>query len=310
MILTLTVNPTVDIGTGTRRVVSTHKMRCDPPRRDPGGGGVNAARVISDLGGEACAAFTVGGAIGQALESFLVETGIACRPLPIAEETRISFTVAETDTGEEYRFVMPGPHLAESEWQSCLDAVAGHDDPTPRVVLASGSLPPGVPDDFYAQVAATARARGIFCAIDASGKPLAAALEGGVSLVKPNLRELSEYLGRDLTEPGDQEAAVSRLIEKGAAEVIALTLGADGALLATRDGVLRVASPEVEPRSAVGAGDSFLGAMCLRIAEDWPIEDAFRYGVAAGAAALLTSGTELCRHGDVERLYEDMKAAS
>lgn len=307
-ILTLTVNPTVDIATATKRVEPTRKIRCDTPRRDPGGGGINAARVIAELGGDVIAVFTCGGPVGGALEGYMEHAGLAVRPIPIREDTRISFTVAETSSGEEFRFVMPGPELMPAEWQACLNAVADPDVPPPAMVVASGSLPPGVPGDFYAQVASAARGRGIPCALDASGPALKAALDEGVYLVKPNLRELAEFAGTSLDSEADQDEAAMALVRSGSAKIVALTLGADGALLATNRGVTRVAPPSVEVRSAVGAGDSFLGGMCRQLVAGWSVEQAFLYGVAAGSAALLTTGTELCRREDVDRLYSELES--
>jgi len=306
-ILTLTVNPTIDLATTTERVETTRKMRCAVPRRDPGGGGINAARVVRELGGEVAALYTAGGPTGGALKELLSAMGMDCCTIPIGDDTRVSFTCFEESTGEEYRFVMPGPRLSEAECRACLDAVAKH-DPTSRFVVGSGSLPPGVPDDFYAELARSAKAVGARPVIDASGAALGAALDEGVYLTKPNKRELEDYVGKKLDDPEDQDIAAMDLVERGAAEIVALTLGEAGALLATRDGVLRIAAPEVEPESAVGAGDSFIGGMCFALAEDHAIADAFRYGVAAGTAALLTAGTELCRRDDVERLYRAIKA--
>jgi 6-phosphofructokinase 2 len=304
-IVTLTMNPALDVSTAVERVVSTHKLRCGPARVDPGGGGVNVARVVHRLGGEAGAVYAVGGPTGQAYRQLLEAEGVSGFPITIEGSTRQDFTVDETATGEQYRFVLQGPKLAEPEWRRCLEALAEHVGPGTYVV-ASGSLPPGVPDDFYRRVARMARERDARCVLDTSGEALRSALEEGVHLVKPNRRELHLLTGRALDTAEEQERAARELVAGGRAEIVALTLGADGAVLAWPDGVARLPAPKVELQSAVGAGDSFVGAMVLALAEGRPLVEAFRYACAAGAAALLTPATELCRREDVERLERQL----
>lgn len=307
-ILTLTMNPALDVSTAVERVVATHKLRCGPARVDPGGGGVNVARVVHRLGGEACALYVVGGPTGEAYRQLLEAEGVSGVPIAVAGSTRQDFTVDETATGEQYRFVLRGPELSQGEWRGALGILEEH-VAAGSYVVASGSLPPGVPDDFYARVARLCREREARCVLDSSGEALRAALEEGVCLVKPNRRELCGLTGRALDTAEEQERAARELVDGGQAEIVALTLGADGAVLAWRDGVLRLPALEVEAQSAVGAGDSFVGAMVLALARDRPLVEAFRYACAAGAAALLTPATELCRRDDVLRLDRQLAQA-
>ena len=155
-IVTITPNPAVDLSTSVERILPTLKLRGTSQRRDPGGGGVNVARAIKRLGGEASAIYPVGGAMGALLRELLDGEGVASRTFAIAEQTREDFFVGETGTGQQYRFILPGPRLNEAEWQECLKLVSSI-EPFPRFVVASGSLPAGVPDDFYARVARIAR---------------------------------------------------------------------------------------------------------------------------------------------------------
>jgi 6-phosphofructokinase 2 len=196
--------------------------------------------------------------------------------------------------------------LTEPEWRSCLAALEAVED-FASFVVGSGSLPPGAPDDFYARAARIAKMRGSKVVVDTSGKALTAVLKEGVYLVKPNLRELQEFANAPLTDQGAWLAAGRRVIAAGGAEVIALTLGARGALLVTQDTGYFARAPDIRPVSAVGAGDSFLGALVWRLAGGGTIADAFRYGVAAGSAAVLNAGTELCHATDVARLYEHIE---
>lgn len=303
-IVTITLNPAVDLSTAVDRIVPVHKLRGTSQRRDPGGGGINVARVVARLGGDVSAIYLAGGAMGDLLRRLLDGEGIAGRALPIAGETREDFFVDETATGQQYRFILPGPRLAEREWKSCLAAVAAL-DPFPRFLVASGSLPDGVPDDFYAQLARIAKPRGANVIVDTSGAALAAAVAEGVDVIKPNLREMRELSGCADT-PAAWEAAARSLIDDGRAKIVALTMGHLGAALVTRQGIWRAEPLAITPRSAVGAGDSFLGGLVFGLAAGDAPADCFRRAVAAGAAALLYPGTGLCRPDDVARLSQDV----
>lgn len=295
------MNPSVDLATETEAVVPTHKLRCGDTLHDAGGGGVNVARVLTRLGGHCLSICPTGGSSGQWLQRRMREEGLDSVFLPIADETRVSFTVHEHSTGAEFRFVMPGPHLSEAEWQDALRHIESL-QPFPDMVVASGSLPPGVPADFYARLARLCRERGARLVLDTSGPALAAALAEGVYLFKPNLKELAELAGRPLDAPEQWQAAALQLITDGKAEVVALTLGHLGALLATRDTMWSAPPLDVPVSSAVGAGDSFVGALVWALQQGQPLEQAFGWGIAAGTATLLSAGTALCRPEDVRRL--------
>lgn len=306
-ILTLTVNPALDVSTSTEQVVSEHKMRCGRSRLDPGGGGVNVARVVQRLGGQALAVYTAGGPTGEAFRRLIEAERIPTLAVPIQGSTRESFTVDETGTGKQFRFVLEGPELSEAEWRACLSVVE-EAIPVGGYVVASGSLPPGVPDDFYARVTRLANERGAHCVVDTSGPALAAALAEGVYLVKPSGRELGELVGATLDTEQSKIDAAAELVARGSAQIVALTLGGAGAVLATTSGIIRLGVPQVEVKSTVGAGDSFLGAFVLRIAQGHPVDRAFRAAVAAGSATAMTPATELCHRADVERLEAELVA--
>lgn len=305
-VLCLTMNPAVDLATETERVVPTHKLRCGDTLHDAGGGGVNVARVLTRLGGHCVAVCPTGGSSGQWLQKRMLEEGLDSVFLPIAEETRVSFTVHEHSTGAEFRFVMPGPRLSEAEWQGCLQWLEAL-QPFPDLLVASGSLPPGVPSDFYARVARLCRRQGARLVLDTSGPALAAALAEGVYLFKPNLKELAELSGRSLESAEQWQTAARQLVLDGKADVVALTLGHLGALLVTRDGMWSAPPLDVPVASAVGAGDSFVGAMVWGLQRGLPLEQAFAWGIAAGTATLLSAGTALCRPEDVRQLQAQVQ---
>lgn len=302
-VLGLTMNPSVDLATETERVVPTHKLRCTDTLHDAGGGGINVARVLTGLGGQCSALCPTGGSSGAWLQRRMAEEGMHGIFLPIAGETRVSFTVHEHSSGAEYRFVMPGPHLSHDEWQACLL----HLQDMPRWLVASGSLPPGVPTDFYAQLARLCRARGARLVLDTSGPALVAALAEGVYLVKPNLRELSELCGQPLDTPEQWQAAAQALVNSGQAEVVALTLGHLGALLVTRTGAWHADPLDIPVASAVGAGDSFVGGLVWALQQSLPLDVAFRWAVAAGSAALLKAGTGLADPAQVRTLAQQVR---
>ena len=300
-IVTLTINPAVDIFVNVARVEPTAKLRCSAPKRDPGGGGINVARVVHRLGGDVAAIYPTGGAIGKLLYRLLEREGIDSIVTPSHVETRENFTAYEEETGQQFRFVLPGSPLHRPEWEAVLDKLTALAD-KPRIVVASGSVPPGVPEDIYAEITRRARALGARMVIDTSGPSLVAALAEGVTLIKPNQNELSEFVGRQLDTESDCVAACRALIKSGRTKLVALTLGEQGSLLVSEERALRAKPMRIEVVSAVGAGDSFLGGLVAALAKGEALDRAFRVAVAAASAAVMSPGTELCTADDVRDL--------
>jgi 6-phosphofructokinase 2 len=302
-IVTLTMNPAIDVATSVQSVRPRDKLRCERPARSPGGGGVNVARVVRRLDGDGCALWTCGGATGETLRQLLDAEQCPHKPLRIQNPIRENLTVRERDSGHQFRFAMPGPKISDDEARNCVETVRTLGDDVVYLVL-SGSLPEGVPDDFYAQLVQAAPDH-VRVMLDTSGTELTRGIEPGVFLLKPNLRELEELAGRDISGDGEIEEVSRQLIHEGKANVIVTSLGAGGAVLVADSQVRRVRAPTVKIRSKVGAGDSMAAGIIVRLAAGDDLLSAVRYGVAAGAAAVSTPGTELCQAKDVERLYED-----
>jgi len=301
-IVTLTVNPALDISTAVSSVVPDRKLRCAEPIYEPGGGGINVARAIARLGGRSLALYTAGGHPGNLLQELLDREEVPNRPVPIEAPTRESFMVFEEATGQQYRFGMPGPTLREEEWSRLIDALFTL-DPRPEYIVGSGALAPGVPEDFYAGLARVAEKLGARIIVDTSGEALRRAVREPVYLIKPNYRELIDLVGREPRDEGEQESLALSLVRQGCCTVVLLSLGPAGVLLATREGTERLRAPAVPVRSKVGAGDSTVAGVVLSLAQGRPIRDAVLFGLAAGAAAVMTPGSELCRRDDVERLH-------
>ena len=299
-ILTITLNPTIDVFGAAAAVVPTHKVRLHATTYEPGGGGINVARVIASLGGKVEALSLSGGEMGAFLGRLLQEEGIAHLPIPIAGQTRVALMVRDEKTGLEYRFLPEGPEISGEDVARAVAAVAGRGS---GYVVASGSLPRGAPEDSFAQLAVAAARHGLPFVLDSSGAGLKSALAvGGITLLKPSRSELEGLAGRSLDEMGIEREAMA-LVTSGTAKLVAVTLGGDGALLARAEGALRLPAIAVPVLSAVGAGDSFLGAMVWALSQGWPVEEAFRLGTAAGAAATSNPGTTLCSREAVFRLY-------
>lgn len=304
-IATLTMNPSIDRNTTVDRVIAEDKLRCSAPRRDPGGGGLNVSRALQHLGGTSVAVYAAGGPTGEILRMLLDDSGIDHRPVPIQTWTRENIHVDEQSTGLQYRFGMPGPAISDDEWQRCLATVSAL-DPAPDYLVASGSLPPGVPDDFYADLARRARERGTRVILDTSGAALRRAVEVGVYAIKPNMRELAALAGEPVEHEDKQEEVCRGLVARGRCEVVIASFGASGVLMVTADRCKRVRAPVVPIRSKVGAGDCTVAGFVLGLARGLDVAEAVLLGVAAGTAAVMNAGTALCRREDAEALFARM----
>lgn len=301
-IVTLTMNPALDITTSIDRVQSTEKLRCRPARYDPGGGGINVARIAQVLGAHAYAVFPAGGPTGGLVTALLSESDLPFRRIPIREATRESFTVNEESTQLQYRFVLPGARLTFVEYMRCLDELR-EAAVSAAFVVASGSLPPGVPTDFYQQVADVCRELGVPLILDTSGGGLQH-VRSGVFVLKASARELRECVGRDLATEADQLEAAHQLISQGRAEAVVVSLGSRGALLACSGTSQSFSAVPMHGGSGVGAGDAMVAAITVGLSRGWPLAKSVRLGIAAGAAMLMTPGTAVCARAEVEKLFD------
>ncbi|HKI43597.1 MAG TPA: 1-phosphofructokinase family hexose kinase [Mycobacterium sp.] len=301
-IVTLTMNPALDIATNVEVVRPTQKLRCSATRYDPGGGGINVARIARVLDGSVFAVFPAGGSHGGLVTRLLDDAGVAFAAIPIVGTTRESFTVNEISTGEQYRFVLPGPELTLREQERCLGELRMAAR-SAEFVVASGSLPPGAPADFYQRVADMCLRLGARLILDTSGGGLRH-VSSGVFLLKASVRELGECVGRPLVTEAEQVAAAHELIDGGRAEVVLVSVGSQGALLATRHGSQRFSAIPMPSGSGVGAGDAMVAAIAVGLTRGWTLVKSVGLGIAAGAAMLTTPGTAACERAEVESLFE------
>lgn len=306
VLATLTLNPALDLQTGVDLVEPENKLRCDVPRQDAGGGGVNVARVLRRLGVRATCILPLGGPSGEAVRQRLHREGLDALVVPIAGETRQSFTVLDRSRDAEFRFVLPGPRLRAGEVRA-LEAALDGLSPRPDVLVASGSLPSGMDPARLSRLATGVRRRGVRFALDASGLALKAGLEAGVWLVKPNLKELSDCLGRELATPVAQLEAARGLVAAGRAAWVALSLGRSGALLVGEGFAARAPALPITPVSTVGAGDSFLAGLVWELSRGRPPAQALATAVAAASATLMSPGSGMARRADIRRLRPDVR---
>ncbi|SDD18673.1 6-phosphofructokinase 2 [Paracoccus isoporae] len=303
-ILTVTLNPALDLSTAADQVVAEVKLRCEAPRVDPGGGGINISRAIAAMGGTSRPLVALGGHTGARMAQMLAEAGLDPIRLDTAGETRQSVVVTDRDSGEQYRFVMPGPDWPPDLVARSLDEIARHAAPDGFVVL-SGSNPPGVPDDYAASLAARLADSGSHLFVDTSGHALSAVASGGhgVALLRMDRHEAETLAGRPLAERRDTALFAASLVKDGAAQAVIVARGGDGNIIATAEGAWHAEAAKVPIVSKVGAGDSFVAGFTLARARGMATPDALGLGAAMASAACMTPATALCRRADVDRLF-------
>lgn len=295
-ILTITLNPAFDVSTSVGTVTPGPKLRCEPPRYDPGGGGVNVSRAILRLGGQSEAFVALGGETGGVFQATLEAEGIAVTHFEIDGNTRQSFAVSETSTGKQYRFQLPGPVWSPEQTVAMLAHLGLH-LAREGIVVMSGSMPPGVRADIASTVNRLAVENGAQLILDTSSDALtAAAANPGppFALLRMDGEEASEVSGRAFTSPGELADYGIDLIRKGVAEKLVMSIGSKGTVGVSADERFFCQSPRIKTLSAVGAGDSMVAAIALELSTGGSFRDAVRHGVAAAGSAVLTPATELC----------------
>lgn len=299
-IITLSFSPCIDKSSSVPQLIPEKKLHCDIPKLEPGGGGINVARAILHLGGEAEAIYPSGGYTGKFLQRLMQEERVRSRVVETEQETRENMVVFEEASGQQFRFGFPPPVLSPQEWERLLQAV--EEAGSVRYIVASGSLPIGYPPDIFIRLASMARSKRARLIVDTPGIALLQAVEAGVFLVKPNLGELCQLVGKEYLYTREVPWAARQLIKKGKCEIVLASMGADGAMLVTEDMIHRIVPPKLTRKSTVGAGDSMVAGVVLSLARGKNLLAAVRYGVACGTAATLNPGTALCSRADADRI--------
>ncbi len=304
-IITVTFNPALDKSIAIPKLVPEKKLKCSHQKVEPGGGGINVSRAIYKLGGYSEAVYLSGGYTGKQLEALLLEENILSASFPIRRDTRENFIVFDESANLQYRFGMDGPYVETSECSQVFNYIEQQEEVS--YIIASGSLPPGVPVTVIGQLALIAKQKNARLVVDSSGEALRHAVNEGVFLIKPNLGELSSLYGKEKLEVEEISNVARSIINNGGCALMVISLGSDGAILVTAEEEFRVKPPQVTIHSTVGAGDSMVAGIVLAIANGLSYKEALYYGVAAGTAATLNAGTELCKKEDTERIFLQLK---
>jgi 6-phosphofructokinase 2 len=304
-ILTVTLNPAVDVATSVPKVIAGPKLRCGQPRFDPGGGGINVARAICKLGGTAKALTAVGGAMGDRLLALLAAEAVPALPVHVSGETRQSFAVTDDSTGAQYRFSVPGQDMTAHDADLLLTEITAHTAQDSYLVL-SGSIAPGLPADFHGQIIAATSARTPKVIVDTALDALTQMITqptAPVDLLRIDQAEAEQAAGRPLLSVSESVAFAADLVARGVAKTVITGRGAEGSVLVSADHRFMCHAPVVQVRSKIGAGDAFVGALTLTLARGSSPDIALRYGVAAASATVETEGTALCDKDTAAALF-------
>ncbi|MBL7700319.1 MAG: 1-phosphofructokinase family hexose kinase [Chitinophagaceae bacterium] len=307
-IITITFSPCIDKTTSVPDFIPEKKLRCAPPVLEAGGGGINVSRALVKLGGQSIAIYPSGGCTGALFDKLLAKDKVTGKIVRAVSETRENFIVVKESTGEQYRFGMPGTHLAEHEWKEMIKMIEEENEID--FIVASGSLPPGVPLDIYAKIASIAKNKNAKFIVDTSGEALKHAINEGVFLAKPNLNELGALTGKPVANGSQIIEAARQLLTETNCQVVVVSMGGAGALFVTEDHAEKISVPKVDLKSTVGAGDSMVAGIVLYLSQGASLPDAVQYGLACGTAATMNPGTELCKKVDADDLYKQIREMS
>jgi 6-phosphofructokinase 2 len=302
-VITLTVNPVIDKSVSVAGISPNTKLRCTAPTYDAGGGGINVSRALKKLGRDSLCMYMAGGPTGKHLKQLLDKEGIEQSIIKIEGWTRDNLAVTDTTTNLQYRFGVPGPNVKKEECETVLNHLKEFLQESDYLV-ASGKLPPGMPDDFYAQVATIARNKKVRFILDTSGEALMKAIDSHIYILKPNLGELSMLCGVPSISAVELESLAKKFLNEHDCEALVVSLGPKGALLATKYEMEHIPAPIVLQKSTIGAGDSMVAGMITSLIEGKSFSDMVKYGVACGTAATMHEGTQLCNKKDADKLYE------
>jgi len=305
MIATVTLNPALDRHVEVENLVLDDTNRWVKFTREPGGKGINVSRVLQELGGETVAYGFIGGHAGDDIKALLKEEGVHCDFTHIKAEIRSNFIITDLKSHRQTRISAPGPQVTAGELKKLVDKITGI-KPKPQYIVFAGSVPPGVPYNIYSELIEKMQGLDIMTVLDAADMWLIEGVRAKPDIIKPNVREAQTLLGVDLKTEEDVIYGVKTIVSSGV-RIAAISRGRDGMIIADKNTVLKVIPPDVEVMSTVGAGDSTVAGLVLKLSQGGSLEEASRLAVAAGTAATLTPGTELCRKADIESLLTQVK---
>ena len=301
-IVTITFNPCIDKSATVSQLIPEKKLSCTEPKFEPGGGGINVARAIKKLGGEATAVYPSGGYTGKFFNNLLAKENVPALIIEVENPLRENVIVLEENSNKQFRFGFPGAELKDHEWQQCIDAIENIRDA--EYLIASGSLPGGVQGDIFARLAIFAKKKNIKLVVDTSKDALKHVVKEGAFMLKPNIGELSFLLGKKGLNLNEIITSGNEFISKKYCEILLVSMGEEGAMLFTKDEAWKAVPPKVKRKSTVGAGDSMVAGFILSIAKKESYQYALKYAVACGTSATMHAGTELCNKNDADDLFQ------
>ncbi|SOC56623.1 1-phosphofructokinase family hexose kinase [Ornithinimicrobium cerasi] len=329
MIVTLTPNPSIDRSISLPQLLHGEVNRASASRVDPGGKGINVSRAIAAQGSRTLAVLPAGGPEGALMVELLRAAGVDHLTVPVAGTLRMNVALLEPD-GTTTKVNEPGPSLTDADVEALLArtvegyvaatstststgtstatststsaGTAAGDGSASGWVVGCGSLPPGAPVELFAMLVERARAVGARVAVDSSGAPLAAAVQAGPDLIKPNLEELEELVGAALPTLADVGRAAEELVRRGVGRVV-VSLGGDGALVVGPDGTAHASAAVAVPLSTVGAGDCLLAGVLHALDGGLGPGDALAAGVRWGSAAVALPGSAVPTAADVAAVH-------
>jgi 1-phosphofructokinase family hexose kinase len=304
MIYTLTPNPSVDRSITLPEIRFNSVLRSQQVRLDWGGKGFNVSRSLQQLGIESVAMGWVGGGTGKMLADGLQQMGIQTDFVWVDRDTRTNTMIIEDQGDWHIKVNEPGPPISRDDIEHLFQKVEGYAKRDDLWVL-SGSLPPDVPDEFYAKLIELFHLRGARVYLDASGKALKLGCGAGPYLVKPNLFEASQVVGFSIEDLEDAKRAALFFLRMGV-DYFALTMGASGLLLATQREMVFAKAPKIQPHNTAGSGDSLLAGMIYAQLHGMELVDVARWGVATGSASVETEGVSEFEVNRVVRLLEEI----
>jgi len=305
LIATITLNPSLDQHITVDGLVMDGTNRWSRLHRYAGGKGIDVSRAIHEMGGRTVAYGFIGGPVGRTVEILLDEEEVPFSFTPVQRETRTNFIITDNKTGRQTRIDAPGPHITKDEFERFQRKMLRM-RPSPDLIVAGGSLPPGIPNNVYYSMITEAKTFGVRTILDSDAQWLADGIKAKPYLVKPNVREAEELLGRELPDEDAIIKGALDIVDIGV-EIAVISRGKEGIIAATSNEVLAAVPPEVKVKSAVGAGDCTIAGLALKLANEESLSKACRLAVALGTAAVLTPGTELARRSDVLELLPLVK---
>lgn len=298
-VVTLTINPALDKSATVQKMTPFDKLVCHNITYHSGGGGVNISRVLHRLGIESHCIFPYGGKTGEHLIDLLEEEHVKVFASAISIWTRENFAVFDKSTSLQYRFGMPTESFIETEMEA-LEKLIYEQVKDNDIFVISGSLPKGLPINYYSKIISQLKAKEVKVIVDTSGAVFNEVLQNELFLIKPNQKELARLAGKESLSKKEREAFALKMVTDKIAQYVVVSLGKDGAFIAHKNGIEYVKAPKISVKSTIGAGDSMVAGLIYGIIKEETSKNMLRWGVACGVAATISEGSDLAHKKNID----------